>query len=75
MYNGHSYLLYSNTADSWEDAEIFCKNNGGHLVTINDPDETHSYTAIYLTADKTVHILDWLIENKITHGPGLMALM
>lgn len=38
-YNGHSYLLYTDIADSWEEAENFCKSHGGHLATINDSEE------------------------------------
>lgn len=38
-YNGHSYLLYTDMTNSWEEAENFCKSHGGHLATINDSEE------------------------------------
>lgn len=38
-YNGHSYKLYSDVADTWEEAKIYCESIGGHLVTITYENE------------------------------------
>ena len=34
-YNGHVYALYEN-AMGWEEANEFCREQGGHLITISD---------------------------------------
>ena len=38
-YNGHSYYVYSNVAQTWEEAQEYCKARGGHLAVINDSAE------------------------------------
>jgi len=37
-YNNHYYKAYTDKL-SWEDAEKYCEDNGGHLATISDKDE------------------------------------
>ena len=37
-FGGHRYELYD-TAMSWDNAKTFCKNKGGHLITIGSDDE------------------------------------
>ncbi len=37
-YNGHSYMVYSESM-TWKEAKEYCENLGGHLVTISDADE------------------------------------
>lgn len=45
-YNGHMYELYDNTL-GWEDAENFCEDMGGHLITIESKEEnTFAYDMI-----------------------------
>ena len=44
VYNGHKYYIYSNVADTWEEAETYCEKLGGHLAVINDSKED---SAIY----------------------------
>ena len=34
VYNGHSYYIYSNVADTWEEAKTYCEKLGGHLAVI-----------------------------------------
>lgn len=38
VHKNNKYIFY-NTALSWEDANKWCEDIGGHLVTINDKDE------------------------------------
>ncbi len=40
-YNGHSYYIYSDVANTWEEAQAYCEARGGHLAVINDNDENH----------------------------------
>ena len=40
-YNGHSYYIYSDVANTWEEAQAYCAARGGHLAVINDDDENH----------------------------------
>lgn len=39
VYNGHSYFVYSNVCDTWEEAKAFCEKKGGYLAVINDDKE------------------------------------
>jgi len=43
-YNGHSYQVFSNVVETWEEAKAYCEKMGGHLVVINDNAEN---TAVY----------------------------
>lgn len=38
IYNGHSYMVYSESM-TWKEAKEYCEKLGGHLVTISDADE------------------------------------
>ena len=38
-YNGHSYYIYSNVCDTWEEAKMYCESLGGYLAVINDESE------------------------------------
>ena len=40
-YKGHSYYIYSDVANTWEEAQAYCEARGGHLAVINDDDENH----------------------------------
>ena len=40
-YNGHSYYIYSDVANTWEEAQAYCKARGGHLAVINDETENN----------------------------------
>lgn len=40
-YNGHSYYIYSDVANTWEEAQAYCEARGGHLAVINDDNENH----------------------------------
>ena len=45
-YNGHYYMLYTDVCDTWEEAEEYCKNLGGHLAVISsqaENDALYSY--------------------------------
>ena len=40
-YNGHSYYIYSDVAETWEEAKVYCETRGGHLAVItNDAENT-----------------------------------
>lgn len=43
-YNGHSYYIYSNIANTWNDAKKYCESLGGYLAVINNATEN---TALY----------------------------
>ena len=43
-YNGHSYYVFSDICETWEDAEKYCESLGGYLAVINNDDEN---TAVY----------------------------
>lgn len=43
-YNGHSYYIYSDVANTWEEAKEYCESLGGYLAVINDEAEN---TALY----------------------------
>ena len=38
-YNGHSYKIYSNVANTWQEAKTYCEARGGHLAVINNAAE------------------------------------
>jgi len=38
-WDKHEYRVFSNVADTWEDAERYCESIGGHLATITSPEE------------------------------------
>ena len=38
-YNGHSYYMYSEVCDTWEEAKSYCESLGGHLAVINNSAE------------------------------------
>lgn len=38
-YNGHSYYIYSNVANTWEAAQAYCEKLGGHLAVIDNKNE------------------------------------
>lgn len=48
FYNGHAYTVYSETADSWEEAKEFCEAAGGKLAVINDAEE-NEFVYKYMT--------------------------
>ena len=39
VYNDHRYYIYSNVAETWEEAEAYCEAHGGHLAVINNEEE------------------------------------
>ncbi len=41
-YNGHHYYVFNNVADTWEDAQRYCKNRGGYLAIISDAAENRN---------------------------------
>ena len=47
-YNGHAYAIYSEAADSWEEATEFCEAAGGKLAVINDAEE-NEFVYKYMT--------------------------
>ena len=48
FYNGHAYAIYSEAADSWEEAKEFCEAAGGKLAVINDAEE-NEFVYKYMT--------------------------
>ena len=48
FYNGHAYAIYSEAADSWEEAKEFCETAGGKLAVINDAEE-NEFVYKYMT--------------------------
>jgi len=41
IYNGHSYYIFSDTADTWEKAKKYCESLGGYLSIINNSEENN----------------------------------
>ena len=52
VWNGHTYKFHDITA-TWEEAEAYCENLGGHLVTITTKEEQ----------DMLVEMLQGLVRN------------
>lgn len=50
-YNGHKYCYFSNSL-SWNNAERFCKNIGGHLISINSVEEQNLVQEMASTINK-----------------------
>ena len=50
-YNGHFYAVVDEGMD-WRDADVYCRNYGGHLVTINSPAEQKFVQGIVFTDGK-----------------------
>lgn len=40
-YNGHTYMFFKDIASSYQSAERFCENAGGHLATISSAGENN----------------------------------
>ncbi len=70
--NGHAYYIYRQEL-SWEDAEAFCREQGGHLATITStieariitrevdvPDEYGEETAVWIGAKSEDKIFTWV---------------
>ncbi len=58
-FNGHSYFVYD-IPMTWEKANIFCENVGGHLVTITSEDENNFVTSLIKNATKSLYWLGGL---------------
>lgn len=57
-FDGHQYKLYNENSMIWEEANAFCEEQGGHLVTITSADEQD---AIYQYAKQfDVHSDIWI---------------
>lgn len=57
-FDGHQYKLYNENSMTWEEANAFCEEQGGHLVTITSADEQD---AIYQYAKQfDVHSDIWI---------------
>lgn len=59
-YKNTKYVFY-NTALSWEDANKWCENNGGHLVTIKDQNEWNAVSDLLKQANG---VRCWLGANS-----------
>jgi hypothetical protein len=55
-YNGHSYAIFSDVVNTWDEAQAYCKARGGYLAVINDAKEnmalfnmikSHNLTNVY----------------------------
>ena len=49
-YNGHSYKVF-NSDSTWQAAETYCENQGGHLVTITDKNEQRAVEVLLEHSD------------------------
>ena len=50
-FEGHQYVLYANTCDSWEEAKKFCEEQGGYLAVISSQEENDALYAYMLSCD------------------------
>lgn len=73
-YKSNKYIFY-NTALSWEDANKWCEDNGGHLVTIKDQDEWNAVSDLlnqangarsWLGASSKTGEWKWVTGEEIT---------
>lgn len=55
-YNGHSYFLFRNTMQSFDQAEAFCESMGGHLAVISDEGENDFLHSAFSPASHTTYI-------------------
>ncbi len=55
-YNGHHYVLYRNSMPSFDEAEAFCENMGGHLAVISDEGENEFLHSVFSPASHTTYI-------------------
>lgn len=72
IFRGHRYKLYNiETIRTWEEAEAYCENLGGHLVTITSEEEQNSvyrYIEMFdVDADIWIGITDLDSEGDWSH--------
>ena len=49
-YNGHSYKVFDSDL-TWQAAETYCENQGGHLVTITDKNEQRAVEVLLANSE------------------------
>lgn len=68
LENGHSYQLYDISYD-WYMSEAFCKQMGGHLITVNTPEEVNIVNSyIAMTSKKNL----WL-GGELSSGNSIIC--
>jgi len=63
QFDKHSYMLYNEVATSWEEAELFCENLGGHLATISSQEE-NDFLYEYITSLETYSSYFGLVKTN-----------
>lgn len=64
-FEGHSYKFYDDSM-SWEEAKVFCEEQGGHLVTISSEGE-QSFLKDHCTGEKNLY---WIGLQEISDDWG-----
>ena len=66
-YNGHSYYIFDDICESWEQAAEYCSSRGGYLAVINDSEE-NDYLYDYMLEIGYDEVFfgysDWLEEGN-----------
>lgn len=77
-FYGHSYYLYSDVCNTWEEAKKFCEDKGGYLAVINNNNEntalfnmvkSFGYKNVYFgyTDKKTEGNYSWVENDSSTY--------
>lgn len=64
VWNGHYYKVYDSSM-KWDDAKKFCQKQGGHLVTINSPEEQEKICSLISHGNKNFY---WLGAERIQNN-------
>lgn len=67
FYNGHYYMLYQDSL-AWNEANLYCQQMGGHLLTVTSQDE-QDFINSCLSANTNLKNLYWIgLEEKVGEG-------
>ncbi len=66
-YNGHTYQLI--TADTWTNSEAFAQSVGGHLITVNDANESVWLTTQAFSSWGLTHSF-WIGYSRNPNNPS-----
>ncbi len=62
-FNGHKYKVYKDVCKTWEEAEEYCKNLGGHLAVISSKEENDALYS-YITSNGITNAYFGFTDNQ-----------
>lgn len=62
-WNGHYYLAYSEAME-WNEANLYCQDLGGHLLTINSAEEQSFINSIISGKEKNLYWIGLYLNNN-----------